>query len=219
MLRADLFVKDQIPADQWSRVATLLRTAYAAADDLVRDNPILQVASAKDNKGRLISWAVDFALERGVETGALRCDCRWRPFDEPTGRYLELSFAHSRVTVSRVANPTRQPRNVVFRENARLSNGQGTFDFDGMVIEDEAPLSGPPHILLLHGYPNLSFAHWAVPSATSKTELLWRSPNLIKMAHEVPAEGPAPEDTDFDLKGMDLLKERIERWQRDNERG
>lgn len=216
MLRADLFVKDQIAPDQWSRVPTLLKTAYAAADDLVRDNPILQVASAKDNKGRLISWAVDFALERGVETGVLRCDCRWRSFDEPTGRYLELRFAHSRVTVSQVANPARQPRNVGFRENARLSNGQGSFDFEGMVIEDEQPIVGPPHILLLHGHQSLSFAHWAVPSPTSKTGLLWRSQNLMGLAHEIPSEGPAAEDTDFDLKEMDLLKERIERWQRDN---
>lgn len=112
MLIAETFVKDQIKADQWSRVPTLLKTAYAAADDLVGGNPILQVKSAEDNKGRLISWAVDFALERAVETGNLHCDYWWRSFAEPTGRYLELRFEHSRVTVSQVADPRRQPRNV-----------------------------------------------------------------------------------------------------------
>lgn len=107
----------------------------------------------------------------------------------------------------------------MFRENARLSNGQGTFHFPDMVIEDEEPVVGLPHILLIHGHQDLSFAHWAVPSPESKRQFLWRSPNLMGLAHEVPSEGPAAEDTDYDLKEMDLLKERIEKWQRDNDKG
>lgn len=216
MLKADVFVRDQIAPDLWPKFSTLLRTAYAAADDLVRDNPILQVGSAEDNKGRIIAWAVDFAMERAVETGAFPCECNWRPFDEPTGRYLELRFAHSRLTISQVANPKMQPRNVGFRENARLGNGQWAFDFHSEVIEKEEEISGLPHILFLHGYKNLEFAHLAVPSPTSRRSFLWRSQNLMKLPHEVPQTGPAPEDTDYDLNEMKLLKERIEKWQQDN---
>ncbi|MGP3698789.1 hypothetical protein [Rhodobacter sp. NSM] len=216
MLKADVFVRDQIKPNLWPKFSTLLRTAYAAADELVRDIPILQVKSAQDNKGRIISWAVDFALERAVEMGTIPCECRWRPFDEPTGRYLELRFAHSRLTISQVANPSRQPRNVGFRENARLGNGQWAFDFSGEVIEKEEEVIDLPHILFLHGHQSLQFAYLAVPSHISKCSFLWRSQNLMHLPHEVPQEGPAPEDTDYDLNEMELLKERIERWRKDN---
>ena len=202
---------------EWSRVPTLLKSAYNAVDDLVKDTPILQVKSAIDNKGRLISWAVDFALERAVHTGALSCDCRWMSFAEPTGRYLELVYPHSKVSISQVPSARRQPRNVVFRENARLNNGQGSLELDDTVIEDEEPVSGLPHILLLHGYQDLNFAHWAVPSATSRSAFAWKSQNLMNMAHLVPNEVPPTENTDYDLNEINLLKERLEKWRRDNE--
>lgn len=221
MLRADVFVRDQIKPDLWPKFSTLLRTAYAAANELVMDNPILQVRSAEDNKGRIISWAVDFAAERAVETGAIPCEYQWCSFGEPTGRYLEMRFAHSRLTISQVADPRRQPRNVVFRENARMGNGQWSlWDLPGCdVIEkedDEDEVTGLPHILLVHGHQTLQFAHLGVPSPTSKHSYLWRSPNLMNLPHEVYHDGPAPEDTDYDLNEMKLLKERIEKWQRDH---
>lgn len=219
MLKADVFVRDQIKPVLWPKFSTLLRTAYAAADELVKDNPILQVKSAEDNKGRIISWAVDFAAERAVETGAIPCECRWRSFEEPTGRYLEMRFAHSRLTISQVADPKRQPRNVGFRENARLSNGQVSFAFDDEVIDKDEEVTGLPHILFLHGHQTLQFAHLAVPSPTSRRSFVWRSPNLMRLPHEIPKEGPAPEDTDYDLSEMKLLKERIEKWRRDNNDG
>ena len=76
MLKADVFVKDQIGSDLWPQFPTLLRTAYAAAHDLIHDTPILQVKSAEDGKGRIIAWAVDFAMQRAVETGILPCECQ-----------------------------------------------------------------------------------------------------------------------------------------------
>ena len=216
MLKADVFVRDQISPQLWPHFVTVLRTAYAAADDVIRDTPILQVKSAEDNKGRIIQWAVDFGLERAVEIGTLSCDCRWRPFAKPTGRYLELRFEHSRLTISQVENPKKQPRNVVFRDNARLGNGQGG------LFEDEktdSAINDLPHILLVHGHQTLNFAHLAVPSPSSQSSYLWRSSNLLNVPHEVPAEGPAAEDTDYDLNEMKLLKERIEKWRKDNGEG
>ena len=58
-----------------------------------------------------------------------------------------------------------------------------------------------------------------MPSPISKREYLWRSENLMNLLHEVPKEGPTPEDTDYDLDEMKLLKERIEKWRRDNDHG
>lgn len=206
------FFKDQLPPRNWLTIPTVLRTAYAAATELVKNNPILQVESAEDNKGRLISWAVDFGLKRAVDNGSLPCDYRWRPFDKPTGRYLELRFPHSTASVSQVENPKRQPRNVVFRENARLRAPDLLSE-----IEEKEPLSGAPHFLLVHGYQELNFAHFGAPSATSKKMWGWLSDNLMTLPHEMPSEGPEPEDTDINLDELNLLKEDIERWMKDND--
>ncbi len=203
------FFKDQLPPPRWPTIPTILRTAYRAAGELAKSDPILQVESAEDNKGRLISWAVDLGLKRAVENGSLPCDFRWREFAKPTGRYLELRFSHSTASVSQVDNPKRQPRNVVFRENARLR-------IPGLFSELEEPLSGAPHFLLLHGHQELNFAHFGVPSATSKTKWAWLSRNLMNLPHEMPSEGPEAEDTDVDLDALNLLKEDIERWMKDN---
>lgn len=165
------FFRDQLPFRCWPTIPTILRTAYAAAQELTGSNPILQVESAEDNKGRLVSWAVDFGLKRAIVNGSLPCDYRWRPFAEPTGRYLELQFSHSTASVSQVKNPNRQPRNVVFRENARLRAPSLFSEF-----EESEPLSGAPHFILVHGHQDLNFAHFGSPSSTSKTKWTWFAP-------------------------------------------
>jgi len=194
-------------------VPALLKTAYAAVADMVKDNPILQIQSAQDNRGRFISYAVDFGLQRAIEAGALDCDCRWRSFAKPTGRYLELRFSHSTASVSQVAVAAKQPRNVVFRDNARLNN-QRMFDFEE--FRDELWVTGVPHFLLVHGHQSLDFAHFGVPSSTSKTRYSWLSPNLMNLPHEVVSNQPKAEDTDFNLDDLNLLKEDIDKWRRDN---
>ncbi|KEP69644.1 hypothetical protein DL1_03145 [Thioclava dalianensis] len=206
------FVQDQILRREWSVFPTVLRTAYAAVAELVKDTPMLQVESAEDNRGRLIAWAVDKQLVTAIENGSITCDYRWKPFAKPTGRYLEMRFAHSIATVSQTADPTIQPRNVVFRENARLNN-QGSFDLP----EFKAPeISGLPHILLIHGHKSLNFAHFGIPASDSKTKFNWRSTNLLDIPHLVEDDRPAPEHTDDILDEMNLLKEQIEKWRRDN---
>lgn len=206
------FFKDQLPQRNWSTVPTVLKTAYAAAAEMMKSDPILQIESAQDNKGRVISWAVVFGLKRAIENGSLPCDFRWQDYAKPTGRYLELRFTHSTASVSQVEDPNRQPRKVVFRESARL-RVQNMFEG----FEEEEPLSGVPHFILVHGYQALSFAHFALPSATSSKKWEWSTENLMNMPHEIPAEGPPPEDTDTDFNEVNLLKEEIERWRRDNE--
>lgn len=214
MLHPEVFVKSQFPASQWSAVPTILKTAYAAVDDLLKDSPILQVNSAKDNKGRFISYAVDFGFERAIKSGAFDCDYRWNKFARPTGRYLELKFSHSTASISQVSDPTCQPRAVVFRENAKLRT-QAVFPFHE--LEKEMEISGLPHFLFIHGHQSLEFAHIGVPSATSKTQFSRRSPNLMKVPHEVSnPDEVKPENTDYDLDALNLIKEDIEKWVRNN---
>lgn len=213
MANPELFLKDQLPVNTWPTFPTILRTAYAAADDLVKNSPVLQIESADDNKGRFISWSVDFALRRAIELGSIPCDFKWVPFAQPTGRYLQLRFPHSTASVSQVADPKFQPRNVVFRENARLRN-QGVLDLPE--FKEEQKILGLPHFLLLHGYKSLNFAHFGLPSPDSKKEWSWLSKNLMNLPHEISSDLPPTENTEIDFNEVSLLKEDIERWRRDN---
>ena len=59
---AEAFLLDQVPLAQRASVPTTLKNAYAAANLIVSQEPTFNVESAKANKGRIIQWAVDFAL-------------------------------------------------------------------------------------------------------------------------------------------------------------
>ena len=209
-VNAERFLLDQIPAVNRSLIPATLKTAYAAVGLLVQQEPILQVASAEDNRGRLISWGVDLAFERLIKTGQWPVECNWKKFAKPTGRYLEIRLSHSILSISQIANPKQQPRDVVFRENARLQNNQ--FLFPWMTGPHE--VSGLPHFLLTHGYQQLTFAHIAIPHAEHGRGYLYTTPNLLMMPHEVTGDEPAPEFTDE--AAIITLKEEIEKWQRDN---
>lgn len=207
------FVADQFPKQYWPLIPTTLRTAYAAVDKMVRDEPILQVKSAQDNKGRFVSYAVDFGFVRLIESGSLPFDYRWSSFAKPTGRYLEIRLSHSVVSISQVADPKSQPRNVVFRANGRLNNEPF---FNLSEFEDEQRVKGLPHLLVLHGHQSLTFAHLAVPHPCHHRDFRYSSENLLNLPHELETEGPPPEDTDIDLDALNLLKDDITKWRRDH---
>jgi len=211
---AELFVLDQFPRRYWPLIPSMMKTAYAAADDLIKDTPILQVESARWNRGRLISWAVDFGMERLIKSGALPFDYRWQSFAKPTGRYLELQLTHSVLSISQVADPTKQPRNVIFRQNGRLNNMPY---FDLPEFADESRIIGLPHLLIAHGYQILDFVHLGVPHPMHQFGFTYLSPNLVHLPHEQTDERPAAEDTDIDFESLGLLKQDLERWIADND--
>ena len=207
------FLQDQWPRHLWPLVPTTLRQAYKAASDLADTDPILQVESARDNHGRLISWATDLAFKRLMDTDQLPFDYRWHSFTQPTGRYLEIRLSHSVATISQVADPAKQPRNVRFRENGRMNNEPF---FDLPEFDDEHSVRGLPHLLIVHGYQELAFSHLAIPHPLHRRDYRYRTPNLMHLPHEVPGVGPAVEDTDTDFDATNLLKEEIKRWRRDH---
>ena len=210
---SEAFLLDQIPVASRAIVPTTLKNAYDAANLIIRSEPTFQVESAQANKGRIIQWATDFAFERLVKNGTWGRDCRWRSYEKPTGRYLEILFSHSALTISQVANPTIQPRDVGFRRNKRL-NTQITMD----ILKDEREdTSGLPHILLLHGHQSLDFAHLAIPEPMHGQGFQHKSSNLMLMAHAVPEPDVPMEDTD--IEAVMTIKEEIDRWRRDNETG
>jgi hypothetical protein len=95
---AEAFLLDQMPMARRSLIPATLKTAYAAAAALIQAEPILQVASADDNRGRIIQWAVDLAFERVLKRGEWSYEWQWKFFEKPTGRFLEIMLSHSVVT-------------------------------------------------------------------------------------------------------------------------
>ncbi|WP_136162923.1 hypothetical protein [Sphingomonas flavalba] len=207
------FVDDQFPSEFRPLVATTLKTAYRTADLWIASEPAFQIPTVQWNRGRLVSWAVDFGVFKLVESGALPFDYSWEFFARPTGRYLAIRPSHSVVTISQVVDPTKQPRNVVFRANARVSNSPF---FNLPEFEEEGRIDGLPHILLTHGHQSLSFSHLCIPDPKHQNGYRYRTKNLLEMPHEIKADGPPPEDTDTDFENLGLLKEDIAKWKKDH---
>jgi hypothetical protein len=192
-------------------IPTTLKAAYAAADLIVASEPVFNVESARANKGRIVQWAVDLAFQKLVESGQWGNGFLWRSFERPTGRYLEIQLSHSALTISQVADPSVQPRDVGFRRNKRLAS-QITMK---EILGDETDSSGIPHILLLHRHQSLDFAYLAIPDPLHWFGFQHKSANLMLMAHAVPTYEASMEDTD--MEAVMTIKEEIDKWRRDNQ--
>ena len=107
MDRAQAFLFDQVPLHLRPKIPETLKNAYAAADLLIKGEPILQVTSARDGRGRIVQWAVDLGFQKLCESGEWPFDHRWKYFAKPTGRYLEIRPSHSVLTISQVSDPKK----------------------------------------------------------------------------------------------------------------
>lgn len=212
MEQAEAFSLDQITMAQRALIPPTIKSAYAAADLLIKDEPILNTPSAIANKGRIIQWAVDFAFERLVASQQWPFDFCWRDFERPTGKYLEIRPSHSVITISQVKDHTQQPRDVKFRMNKRMS-GQGWLLRGVLPPDEEQITTGIPHILLLHGHQEPNFSYLAMPKGDHESGFHYKSNNLMLMPHAIVHELPV-EQTDIDA--VITLKEEIDRWRRDN---
>ena len=213
---AERFLLDQFPIRHRALIPAVLKNARASAATLAKAEPILQVQSAKDNHGRLVSWATDLGIERLIQSGRWPVDYRWRWFAQPTGRYLEVRFSHSVMSISQVADPTVQPRDVKFRQNARLSN-QRSFNFPE--FNDTRSSGGMPAFLLVHGRAErrdleVEFAHIGVPHPEHQRDWIYRTKNIMDMVQVIESDLPPVEDTD--AEAILTIKEEIEKWRRDN---
>lgn len=213
MSQAEIFLSDQLPQPIRNSIPTTLRNAYKAADAYINETPFLHVKSAKDNRGRIISWAVDHAFETLVESGQWgNATCQWNQFNSPTGHYLEIVLGHSVLTISQIKNPNRQPRDARFRQNKRFNN-QLCLNFENH--KKNLTIDGRPHILLLHGYQSLSFSYLAVPNEDHQLGYVYKTPNLMLQSHQrhdgdvVPAE-------DTNTEAVMTLKEDINRWEKNS---
>jgi hypothetical protein len=212
---AQSFLLDQIPLSVQRLLPPRLKLAYEAADQLIGGSPMLQVPTARDNRGRMISWAVDYSIKGLIESGDWAVDYRWRTFTNPTGHYLEVRLPHATLSISQVSFYQEQPRNVVFRENARLANSQ--MDFFKQAGDDDAEEGGgAPSFLLVHGYKELQFAHIGIPHKHHEHGYIYQTPNLLGLIHAVPPSDLPPPESAIDVDEILSLKADIEKWQRNN---
>ncbi|MBN9562856.1 MAG: hypothetical protein J0H14_19340 [Alphaproteobacteria bacterium] len=120
------------------------------------------------------------------------------------------------MSISQVADPAIQPRDVRFRQNARLNN-QPSFNLKE--FDDTRTVAGLPSFLLVHGrimQADLQedFAHIGIPHPVHKRNYIYRTPNLMTLPHVEESDVPPVEDTDWEA--VLSLKEEIEKWRRDN---
>ncbi len=83
-------------------------------------------------------------------------------------------------------------------------------------FQEEEKITGLPHFLLVHGYQDLDFAYIGVPHPEHQRDYVYQTDNLLNLPHELPVEGPEPEDTESGFDSINLLKEEIEKWQKDH---
>lgn len=200
------FLEDQIPYRIQALIPKTLRLAYDTANTIVQNEPVLQVESALPNKGRIVSYAVDLAMTRLIDSGQWPVRYIWKKFTLPTGCYLQIMLSHSFVTISQVSEPNKQPRNVRFRENSRLSNQRLLFDSP----EDRSEVEGRPGFLLVHGHQDLSFAHFGVPHRDHQSGYIYLTNNLLRLPHETESYIPPIEQTD--IEQVISFREEIEKW-------
>jgi hypothetical protein len=213
---AKQFLLDQVPVRYRALIPQVLKDARAAAAILAKAEPVLQVPSAEDNHGRLISWAVDLGIQKLINSGRWPVSYRWQPFALPTGQYLQVILSHSVMSISQVADPAAQPRDVRYRQNARLNN-QPSFHLKE--FDDTRAVAGLPSFLLIHGRITREeleedFAHIGIPHPLHNQNYIYKTPNLMNLPHQVESDLPPIEDTDRDA--VISLKEEIEKWRKDN---
>lgn len=208
-IEASHFLNDQLSLAHRSLIPTTLRQAYAAANELAKDAPILSVTSARDQRGRLRSWAVDLAFERLIETGKWPFDYSWESYAKPTGRYLRVRTEAATLTLSLVDNPNKPPRHVQFRQNNAFANSPSLFP----ELEAESRIEGFPGFVLVHGHKTLDFANIGMAHPT-KRMWLYKSENLMLSPHIITADLPPVEAEDEEA--IITLKQQIEKWARDS---
>ena len=62
----------------------------------------------------------------------------------------------------------------------------------------------------------LKFTHLAIPHPENSLGYSWKSPNLMTLPHAILTTGPDAEATDTDFSEVNLLKEEIAKWRKDN---
>jgi hypothetical protein len=192
------FLDEEFPTPLRHYLPSALRRAYGAAYRLVEAESWLQTPGSRVQRGDLIAHAAEYEILRLIEGGQLPFDASWEPFARPTGYHLVIWTKRGRLTISQVDDWRKKPRDADFRGNYGMSNTRYLFQ---EMNEEALSRTEKRHLLLLHGYQDLSFSYLTVPHASSNRHLAW-SHNLLMAPHiatperakeEGPTDSPEPE--------------------------
>lgn len=196
------FLDEEFPDELRRLIPTALKRAYSIADRVMHSEAFLRTPGGLFQRGDLVALSAQYELERLALSGSLPFRCTWEDYARPTGKHLVIWTARAKLTVSQIPDPEKKPRQAIFRDNYGLGNMRFLFDF----MNEEAKLRNEAkHILLIHGYQSLAFAHLTYPHP-DRNEHVYSSDNLMKMVHAVPddlakeegpTESPDPEAMEF----------------------
>jgi hypothetical protein len=215
------FLNLQISAKHRLLLPGVAKQGYAVARMLMAASPVYAMPSAQDNRARFVSWCVEFGLMALIRSGRWPVDFRWEKYGKVdkntgglrygTGHYLLVQLRDATLTVCQTDDPKKQPRDVRFRQNARLANQPL---LKGLELPEEPP-AGQPTILLTHGHRDLAFVQLGICNPEHSQGYAYRTPNLLLLPQELPSDTTRVEQTDFD-EAVLTLKADIEKWQTDN---
>lgn len=188
---------EHFPPETRRLLVPALRRGYAAVDRLMEIEPIFATPAGRFQKGDLNVLAVELELHRLTTAGRLPFETAWEYYEAPTGKHLVLRSDAVRVTINQVKFMGQKPRHAAFRGSFGLPNMRYLFADWNEAAERENHL---PHVLLLHGYQDLSFAQLGVPNPSANdliectSNLLWEPHEVAEpVAEEGPSASPEPE--------------------------
>jgi hypothetical protein len=211
-VKAKSFLDNEIAARYRAELPQSLTLAYQAVEVLAQGEPLLEVESARINRGHLRAWAADLAVQRLVTSGKWPFEYDWADYGRPTGKWLRIRLPNSTMSVSQVDHSSRIPRDADFRTNNTLNN-MPFLDLDD--FRDEEKIRGLPHFILIHGYQSLDFIHIGLPFPSAKKDgYIYKTPNLLDQIRATGDDLPPPEGED--AEAVVELVEELKKWWHDN---
>lgn len=204
----EAFITTEFPMGYRALIPGILREAYNAVDELYLEHPIFKIKTAV--KGHVLNWAIDFQMKKIIESGVFPFEYSYKDYDVPTGKYMLIHLHNSTLSIHQVDHHTSLPRHSVYRNNLSFNNAP-YLDLDGFQAEQEA--KNKPHLIMTHGYKELSFCRLGMPHPVYKTSWLHKSLNLLSLPHIVRLNSTAePNNTEATV----TLKEELIRKSKDD---
>lgn len=175
-------IEAEYPLTLRAVVPGICKRAYGVVDALAKENLLLQSPGVQ--LGHLRAWAVEFALQQAIDAGEFRvAGYEWVAYEKNTGHFLRVHTEGAVLTTSQLVDPMRRPRRASHRQNASFNNQQCLPGFE----PEQA--AGNPHLILIHGYQNLNFIHFAMPNP-DEADVPWlgMSRNLLSEMYLVTNE-------------------------------
>lgn len=208
------FIDEEVRPAHQADIPGALKRAYGAADALMNDVSFLKTEGGKFARGHLIQHSVDHQIVKLIQTGAWPFDFYWDWHAKPTGKHLKVLPRRTVITISQLQLQTQFPRHAWYRDNQRLNNNPRQFD----LFEDQKSrlldTRERPHLILTHGYQNLSFASICIPHSR---RVIWsyEGANLLTKLWQIESDLPPVEVPRSPVNPE--LTDELKEWLRKND--